>query len=191
MLNHFQLIATPWTVACQAPLSMEFFRQEYWSGAIPFSGGSSQPRDWTQISCIAGRFFTVWATRADTIVYSKVNSLFFFAIELCSGMWQTSFEFYIIFAHSWHFSWYFNLDIGYLIFGHKYSGPLMVSLLQLHKYISEHDVLTPVSMSLCMSFHFPLLLHVIFQNQGQRMYARKLSFINPPSLCFSSNYRFR
>ena len=26
---------TPWTVACQAPLSMTFFRQEYWSG-LPF-----------------------------------------------------------------------------------------------------------------------------------------------------------
>ena len=29
---------------------------------IPFSKGSSQPRDRTQVSCIAGRFFTVWAT---------------------------------------------------------------------------------------------------------------------------------
>ena len=29
MSNSF---VTPWTVACQAPLSMEFFRQEYWSG---------------------------------------------------------------------------------------------------------------------------------------------------------------
>ena len=28
---HARLFATPWTVACQAPLSMEFFRQEYWS----------------------------------------------------------------------------------------------------------------------------------------------------------------
>ena len=27
-----QLFVTPWTVACQAPLSMEFSRQEYWSG---------------------------------------------------------------------------------------------------------------------------------------------------------------
>ena len=27
--------ATPWTVACQAPLSMEFSKQEYWSG-LPF-----------------------------------------------------------------------------------------------------------------------------------------------------------
>ena len=122
--------ATPWTVAPQAPLSMEFSRQEHWSGlpfpsprdlpypgikpgspawrvgslplapgkpvlelcishsvmsnscypmdcnlpgssvhgilharalewvAIPFSRGSSQPRDGTHVSCIAGGFFT-------------------------------------------------------------------------------------------------------------------------------------
>ena len=31
--------------------------------AVPFSRGSSRPRDWTQVSCIVGRFFTVWATR--------------------------------------------------------------------------------------------------------------------------------
>ena len=31
--------------------------------AIPFSRGSSQPRNRTQVSCTAGRFFTIWATR--------------------------------------------------------------------------------------------------------------------------------
>ena len=31
--------------------------------AFPPSRGSSQPRDWTQVSCISGRFFTIWATR--------------------------------------------------------------------------------------------------------------------------------
>ena len=31
--------------------------------AIPVSRGSSQPRDQTQVSCIAGRFFTSWATK--------------------------------------------------------------------------------------------------------------------------------
>ena len=36
LLSCVQLFATPWTVACQAPLSMEFSRQEYWSG-LPFS----------------------------------------------------------------------------------------------------------------------------------------------------------
>ena len=30
--------------------------------AISFSRGSSRPRDWTQVSCIAGRFFTIWAS---------------------------------------------------------------------------------------------------------------------------------
>ena len=30
--HHVQLFATPWTVACQGPLSMGFSRQEYWSG---------------------------------------------------------------------------------------------------------------------------------------------------------------
>ena len=143
------LFVTPWTVVFQAPLSMGFSRQEYWSGlpfsfhevfqtqiellspvspalagiffttepsgkprwstnpyrcwkikkkvrvtqscptlyismdysqlvssvhgilqartlecvAIPFSRGSSQPRDWTCVSSTAGRVFTVWATR--------------------------------------------------------------------------------------------------------------------------------
>ena len=28
----------------------------------PFSRGTSQPRNWTRVSCIAGRFFTSWAT---------------------------------------------------------------------------------------------------------------------------------
>ena len=35
MLSHFQLFETPWTVAYQAPLSLGFPRQEYWSG-LPF-----------------------------------------------------------------------------------------------------------------------------------------------------------
>ena len=52
------------TVAYQAPQSMEFSRQEYWSGLpFPSTRGSSQPRDWIQVSRIAGRRFTVWATR--------------------------------------------------------------------------------------------------------------------------------
>ena len=34
-LSHVRLFATPWTIAYQAPLSMELSRQEYWSG-LPF-----------------------------------------------------------------------------------------------------------------------------------------------------------
>ena len=36
MTSHDQLFATPWTVARQAPLSVEFSRKEYWMG-LPFS----------------------------------------------------------------------------------------------------------------------------------------------------------
>ena len=31
--------------------------------SIPFCRGSFQPRDWTRIACIAGRLYTIWATR--------------------------------------------------------------------------------------------------------------------------------
>ena len=51
-------------VAHQAPLSMDFSRQEYQNRyPIPFTRGYSQPRDQTQVFCLAGRFFTIWATR--------------------------------------------------------------------------------------------------------------------------------
>ena len=35
-------LATPWTVACQAPLSMGFSRQEYWTG-LPFPSPGDLP----------------------------------------------------------------------------------------------------------------------------------------------------
>ena len=44
LLSHVQLSATLWTVACQAPLSMEFSRQEYWSGLLfPSPGDLPDP----------------------------------------------------------------------------------------------------------------------------------------------------
>ena len=42
--------------------------------AFPFSRGSSQPRDWTQVSCIAGGFFTSWTTQK---AQSKITCLRF------------------------------------------------------------------------------------------------------------------
>ena len=39
------ILCAPWTVACQAPLSMEFSRQEYWSGLLcPPPGDLPDPR---------------------------------------------------------------------------------------------------------------------------------------------------
>ena len=44
LLSHVQLFVTPWTVAHQAPLSMEFSMQEYWSGlSFPSPGDLPDP----------------------------------------------------------------------------------------------------------------------------------------------------
>ena len=42
LLSRVQLFVTPWTVAYQAPLSMGFSRQEYWSG-LPFPSPGDLP----------------------------------------------------------------------------------------------------------------------------------------------------
>ena len=56
-------IATPWIVPRQAPLSMGILQTRIMEWvAIPSSRGSSQPRDQTQVSHIADRSFTIWAT---------------------------------------------------------------------------------------------------------------------------------
>ena len=62
VFSHLQLFGTPWTVACQAPPSMGFPRQGYWSG-LPFPppGGLPDPgieAASTQAPALAGRFFT-------------------------------------------------------------------------------------------------------------------------------------
>ena len=51
-------LGTPWTVACQAPLSMGFPRQEYWS-RLPFltPGDLLSPGIKAEAPALAGRFF--------------------------------------------------------------------------------------------------------------------------------------
>ena len=88
---HIQFFATPWTTAHQASLALEFSRQELGWVAIPFSRGSSQPRNQAQVSCIADRFIDIWATReagdlrwaehsssSDTMSDYQLISVFFF-----------------------------------------------------------------------------------------------------------------
>ena len=59
MLSHVQLFGTPWTVDCQAPLSVGFSRQDYWSG-LPFPppGALPYPGIETASPALAGGFFT-------------------------------------------------------------------------------------------------------------------------------------
>ena len=69
MLSHcssVQLFVTSWTIACQAPLSIAFFRQEYWSRLPCPSPGDLIHPVIEPVSLtfpeLAGRFFTTSAT---------------------------------------------------------------------------------------------------------------------------------
>ena len=58
-LSRVRLLVTPWTVAHQAPLSMEFPRQEYWSGLpFPSPGDLPNPRVEPSSPALADGFFT-------------------------------------------------------------------------------------------------------------------------------------
>ena len=63
-LSRVRLFGIPWAVVCQDPLSMEFSRQEYWSG-VPFPSPGDLPdpgiKSWSP--AYEGGFFTFWATR--------------------------------------------------------------------------------------------------------------------------------
>ena len=57
---------------------MELSRREYWSG-LPFSSLGDLPDagDQIQVSCVASRFFTVWATREALVLYRTNKSWYF------------------------------------------------------------------------------------------------------------------
>ena len=102
-----QLFATPWTVACQAPLSMEFFRQEYWSGLPCPPPGDLPDQGWNpRLLCVlhlqAGSlplappgkpilyvyilfkiFFSIWFI----IAFFKLEDNCF---QCCFGFWCTT-----------------------------------------------------------------------------------------------------
>ena len=69
--------------------------------AIPFSRGSSRPRDQTQLSCIAGRFFTNWAMREAHWVSRRKHFLMILILELTNP--QRSWEGSLEFLHQDHF----------------------------------------------------------------------------------------
>ena len=59
MLSHVQLFATPWTVAYRDPLSVGFFRQEYWSGLLfPTLGDLPDPEIKLVPPALVGGFST-------------------------------------------------------------------------------------------------------------------------------------
>ena len=58
LLSCVLLFETPWTAACQAPLSIAFPRQEYWSGLPSIFPDLPNPRSEPTSLTLAGGFFT-------------------------------------------------------------------------------------------------------------------------------------
>ena len=76
------LFVTLWAIACQAPLSMEFSREEYWSGLqFPTPGHISDPGIkpiYPASPALAGRFFitsTIWLCERKWVILSYLHRL--------------------------------------------------------------------------------------------------------------------
>ena len=90
MLSRVRPFDTPWTVACQAPLSVGFSRREYWSG-LPFRLPADRldPGIAPTSSALAGRFFTTEPPGKPIYIYIYVCmnvyvcvSVYHFALHL-------------------------------------------------------------------------------------------------------------
>ena len=89
MLSHLPLFATPWTIAHQAPLCLEFSRQGYWSG-LPFPPPRDLPDPGIKpespaFPALVGGFFTTQHWKALILYYSALSLLCFLLIV----SWQT------------------------------------------------------------------------------------------------------
>ena len=61
LISRVQLFATPWTLDCQAPLSMGFSWQEYWSGLLfPSPGDLPDPGIKLRFPALTSRFFKAY-----------------------------------------------------------------------------------------------------------------------------------
>ena len=99
---------------------------------VHFSRGSSQPRDQTQVSCIAGRFYTIWATReAQNTVHDPFCVLFIYGIKIKKEIKHKQMKpFHLLLQHS-------STLLGCLF--HKLFEPLPSIILPGLAYHYHHD----------------------------------------------------
>ena len=80
-----QLFVTPWTVACQAPLSMGFSSQEYWSG-LPFPSPGDLPNPRIEPRSPARDFHFL----LQGIFQTQVSNLYLLLVRWIHYPWTTS-----------------------------------------------------------------------------------------------------
>ena len=82
--------------------------------AIPFSRGSSQPRDQTWVSCVAGRFFIIWTAREAQSKFSGDEfPLLLFIRGSCNFAFNSEGQFFWA-KYSWLVVYFFQ-HFGYII----------------------------------------------------------------------------
>ena len=85
-LSCVRLLATPWTAAHQAPLSMRFSRQEYWSGvplpSVPSEGRQTENHNYRKLTNLI--MWTIALTR-QTFVGKVISLLFNMLSRLVTG----------------------------------------------------------------------------------------------------------
>ena len=103
-----QLFETPWTVACQAPLSMEFSRQEYWSGlSFPSPGALSTS------GCIGRQVLCTSATRETHLKTPSISKLCFAIFIFRSLSSVQSLSHVQLFATPWTAAYQAPLSTGF------------------------------------------------------------------------------
>ena len=138
--------------------------------AISFSRGSSWPRDWTQVSHIAGRRFNLWATR-ETYIFQYITVLIFFfkliiysnksVLILCNITYK---------SHKFKISLSYDIDVYYitpvvltphssLVQNVKLS--LLICLSCKWYHFGSHIIFFPYS-SILFSFLQPVLFQMLF-----------------------------
>ena len=125
--------------------------------AISFSRGSSQPRDSTPISCIAGGFFTTNATWKPTIYLNLNNSCLsalFIPLTFFWKVWKIKGNYFIK-----NLSWYeFNVSLW---------------LHWSHAFPAGYQHFNPCS----FSFFFPVCAHPFIFSISESLWVRCTSFI--------------
>ena len=146
MLSHVQLFVTLWTVAHQAPLSMRFPRQEYWSelpflppGALPDTVMETESR-----SCpaLTGEMFTT-APSGKISMHMCLAFFFFFFFKYLIRLYLYLFGVFRTFMVNWlliwlmwvyHLTFYFLLIFTPLVF----CSPFLIFLLMTIFFILFH-----------------------------------------------------
>ena len=164
MLSCVWLLVILWTVACQAPLSMGFSKQEYWSGlTCPPPGDCPDPRikptHVSCISCTAGGFFTAEPLEKPIIntdaFKRKMTPKIAYLKEDCLRSWTLLYLFFVFLATphrcgllvSWPHRCYMPMWVTpNKIPGHKGELPCLATLHTCHK-----SLLGESSMPVCNS----------------------------------------